>query len=362
MCIYILNCTLSASSDFFLQDLLIHLCLHINLSDSASDLPQDFRQILHSNAASSSCMFLCLVMLPCLRCSIFPESAIFVVWMPCRIAEGCTFYGLDSLYLPVQFSIGTILEPLITMQQTGVSKLGTLKSKVVSSLSPDLHRWHFYGIHWYTLVYQHTTKSIQIMVWETSPETHWLCQVHRLHMRLDCVFWCVLDSECLARSHHLAHRQKRSASNVHITLISGLRRWDNWGEWTLTKNRHAESESAQCKSLAVSRLAWFNFIFTPTPSPRHKPLLWYVYSAAYKPWLKQSYIKQSVFFKPDFARTTCEILQSLNDFDKSWLLSLARASPHCDCICRKAFALHLLCPFRAVELHPKTDGIGSVPG
>ena len=46
--IYILNCTLSASSDFFLQDLLIHLCLHINLSDSASDLPQDFRQILHS--------------------------------------------------------------------------------------------------------------------------------------------------------------------------------------------------------------------------------------------------------------------------------------------------------------------------
>ena len=142
MCIYIyiLNCTLSASSDFFLQDLLIHLCLHINLSDSASDLPQDFRQILHSNAASSSCMFLCLVMLPCLRCSIFPESAIFVVWMPCRIAEGCTFYRLDSLYLPVQFSIGTILEPLIMMQQTGVSKLGTLKSKVVSSLSPDLHR------------------------------------------------------------------------------------------------------------------------------------------------------------------------------------------------------------------------------
>ena len=137
-------------------------------------------------------MFLCLVMLPCLRCSIFPESAIFVVWMPCRSAEGCTFYGLDSLYLPVQFSIGTILEPLITMQQTGVSKLGTLKSKVVSSLSPDLHRWHFYGIHWYTLVYQQTTKSIQIMVWETSPETHWLCphgQVLRLHMRLDCAFW-----------------------------------------------------------------------------------------------------------------------------------------------------------------------------
>ena len=165
---------------------------------------------------------------------------------------------------------------------------------------------------------------------------------------------CVLDSECLARSHHLAHRQKQSASNVHITLISGLHRWDNWGEWTLTKNRHAESESAQCKSLAVSRLAWFNFIYIPTPSPRHKPLLWYVYSAAYKPWLKQSYIKQSVFLKPDFARTTCEILQSLNDFDKSWLLSLARASPHCDdCICRKAFALHLLCPFRAVELHGK---------